>query len=406
MADEPPVNGTPSGSIAAVPTRKERRQNAAAARRHGRRNGRRTWGYLLGGAATVALAVGTAAVVTAHHQDARAAVTTTTTTTKPPAAPTAFCPLRGTPAPGGVVPARPALAIKIGNYTGDRPSAGLNQADIVFEEPVEGAITRLVAVFQCQSTPLVGDLRSAREPDVRILSQLSDPIFVHAGGIAPILSLLADAPLTDENILDGGTDSAIVSPPPNRVAPYSTFTSTAAAWALESRDKTPPAPIFAYGPTLPAGSIAGSGGSVHIPFSSTSNVTWTWNPSKGVYLRSYSGVPDILIGGSQTAATNVVVMSVQTYTGPWVENSEGAQEVEVTDTGSGPLLVLRNGVAITGTWSRSSETGAAGLVTSTGVPITLAPGNTWEELVPDGITATTAPIPAAPMPTRAKSANH
>jgi hypothetical protein len=117
-------------------------------------------------------------------------------------------------------------------------------------------------------------------------------------------------------------------------------------------------------------------------------------------------VPDILIGGSQTAATNVVVMSVQTYTGPWVENSEGAQEVEVTDTGSGPLLVLRNGVAITGTWSRSSETGPAGLVTSTGVPITLAPGNTWEELVPDGITATTAPIPAAPMPTRAKSANH
>ena len=249
MADEPPVNGTSSGSIP-VPTRKERRHDAVAARRDGRRHGRRTWGYLLGGAATVVVAVGAAALATAHHQDARAAATTTTTTTKSAATPTTFCPLRGTPAPGGVVPARPALAIKIGNYTGDRPSAGLNQADIVFEEPVEGAITRLVAVFQCQSAPLVGDLRSAREPDVGILSQLSDPIFVHAGGIAPILSLLADAPLTDENILEGGTDSAIVSPPPNRVAPYSTFTSTAAAWALDSTDNTPPAPIFVLRPRV------------------------------------------------------------------------------------------------------------------------------------------------------------
>ena len=55
--------------------------------------------------------------------------------------------------PGGVVPARPALGVKIGNYPGDRPSAGLDQADIVFEEPVEGAITRLLAVFQCQGSP-------------------------------------------------------------------------------------------------------------------------------------------------------------------------------------------------------------------------------------------------------------
>ncbi len=401
MADEPPVNGASSGPNP-VPTRQERRRNAAADRQHGRR----TWGYLLGGATAVVVAVGVAALITAHHQDARAAPTTTTTTTTHPATPSAICPLRGTPAPGGVVPARPALAIKIGNYTGDRPSAGLNQADIVFEEPVEGAITRLVAVFQCRSAPLVGDLRSAREPDLGILSQLSNPIFVHAGGIAPVLSLLANGPLTDENILDGGTDSAIVSPPPNRVAPYSTFTSTAASWGLDPSDTKPPAPIFAYSSTLPAGSTPGSGGSVHIPFSSTSDVTWQWSAAKGVYLRSYSGLPDILIGGSQTAATNLVVMSVETSIGDWIENSEGGREVLVTDTGSGPLLVLRNGVAITGTWSRSTETAPAALVTSNGAPIALAPGNTWVELVPDDITATTTPIPAAPMPTQAKSANN
>jgi len=392
MADEAPPGGASGPGHAAVPSRQARRRAAAATRRRARR----TWGYVLGGTAAVVVAVAAGAIVTAHHQNAARAAVTTTTTTRP-AVPVAFCPLTGTPAPGGVVPARPALAIKIGNYTGDRPSAGLNQANVVFEEPVEGAITRLVAVFQCTSAPLVGDLRSAREPDVAILSQLSNPIFIHAGGIDPVLALLANAPLIDENILDSAS-GAMVTSPPGRYAPYATFTSTAAGWALDPSDKTPPAPIFTYTAALPAGAVPGSGGSVHIPFSSSSDVTWQWDPKTATYLRSYSGSPDILIGGAQTSATNVVVMSVETSIGPWIENDEGGQEVEVTATGSGPLVVLRSGAAIIGTWSRASDTQPATLTTASGAPITLAPGNTWVELVPEQVQVTSAPLPPTPAP--------
>jgi hypothetical protein len=320
-----------------------------------------------------------------------AVVVTTTTTVAPPVGPS--CPLTGTPAPGGVVPARPALGVKIGNYPGDRPSTGLNQADIVFEEPVEGAITRLLAVFQCQGSALVGDLRSAREPDVGILSQLSDPLFVHAGGIDPVIALLQQSALIDENLYEGSNGSAIIQQP-GRVAPYSTFVNTASLWAFDPSDTTPPAPIFKYSTTLPAGSVAGSGAGVHIPFSSSSDVTWQWNAATGKYLRFYTGEPDILLDGTQSAATNVVVMTVQTATGPWVENSEGGHEVDVTATGSGPLMVLRNGVAITGTWSRASLTTPSTFTATNGAPITLQPGNTWEELVPAGVPVT--PTAAAP----------
>ena len=238
----------------------------------------------------------------------------------PTAAPAATCPLTGAPAPGGTVPARPALGVKIGNYPDDRPSAGLNQADIVFEEPVEGAITRLVAVFQCQGAPLVGDLRSARQPDAGILSQLSDPAVRprrrHRPGHRPACRR---RPLIDKNLYSGGNGSAIIQQP-GRVAPYSTFVNTATLWALDPSDTTPPAPIFQYSTTLPKGSVAGSGASVHIPFSSSSDVTWQWNAATGTYLRFYSGPPDKLLDGSQTAATNVVVMTVPTATGTWVEN--------------------------------------------------------------------------------------
>ena len=89
-------------------------------------------------------------------------------TTTPPTATTAashkrgdkpgppVCPLTGTPAPGGKVAKRPALAFKIDNYPNPRPWSGIDKADIVFEEPVEGFITRLVAVFQSQQASLVG----------------------------------------------------------------------------------------------------------------------------------------------------------------------------------------------------------------------------------------------------------
>ena len=394
-----PPTGEGEPAAGAVPptilSRKELRQQSSNS------SSSRAWRYGLGAVAVILVAAVVALVVTSGAKTASTSAkpVAVATTTAPPAGPA--CPLTGLPAPGGTVPTRPALGVKIGNYPDDRPSAGLNQADIVFEEPVEGAITRLVAVFQCRSASLVGDLRSAREPDAAIMSQLSNPIFAHAGGINPVIALMQSSPLTEVNLLDGKYQAAIIQQP-GRVAPYSTFANTASLWAFDPSDVTPPAPIFQYSTTLPAGSVAGSGASVHIPFSSSSDVTWTWNPSTGTYLRSYAGVPDKLIDGSQTAAVNVVVMTVQTATGSWLENSEGGHEVLVTATGTGPLVVMRNGVAITGTWSRSSLTTPATFTAADGAPITLQPGNTWEELVPAGITVTPA---AAPAPATASGAS-
>src|SRR5580692_5849125 len=87
-----------------------------------------------------------------HKAAPKPAPPTTTTTT----APKPSCPLTGLPAPNGTVPPRPAMAVKIDNYPNGRPQAGLDKADIVFEEPVEGGITRYAAVFQCQDASLIG----------------------------------------------------------------------------------------------------------------------------------------------------------------------------------------------------------------------------------------------------------
>ncbi|MGH3195646.1 MAG: DUF3048 domain-containing protein [Streptosporangiaceae bacterium] len=48
---------------------------------------------------------------------------------------------------------RPVLAVKIDNVAQARPQTGLSQADIVYVLPVEGGLTRLLAIFSSDSRP-------------------------------------------------------------------------------------------------------------------------------------------------------------------------------------------------------------------------------------------------------------
>jgi hypothetical protein len=355
----------------------------------------RTWVIAIVSAVVVLAGAGIALAVTSgkkpksapprHHAPPTAA-------TMIPAVAAPACPLTGQPAPGGQVPQRPALAFKVDNYPAARPQSGLTDADIVFEEPVEGGITRLVAVFQCQSANLVGPIRSARAIDVPILDQLSKPLLVHAGGINPVIGLLNGGDLINDDVF---THGSIVQHPSGRYAPYDTYASTSAAWGLNPNDTTPPAPLFTYAAASPTGTPVGS---VHIPFSGTNDNTWTWSPVYSAWLLSIGGVPaNVEDGGTRISVANIVVQTVHITYGPWLENSEGGLEVQAQLTGSGPLAVFRNGEEITGSWQRPALTDPTQLVAPDGSTIALAPGKTWVELVPSTIPVGTAPpVAAAP----------
>jgi hypothetical protein len=346
--------------------------------------GTKTWVSI--GAAVLVLAggAGVAIAMAAHRTPAASDATVPPPSTAPPAtaaAPT--CPLTGAPAPGGQVPQRPALAVKVDNYPAARPQSGLNHADVIFEEPVEGFITRYVAVFQCQAPGFVGPVRSARAVDVQILDELSDPLFFHVGGINPVISLINSA--NDVNLDLGSRAASIAQHPAGRYAPYDTYMSTSAGWALDPSDHTPPAPLFAYGANSPAGTPVSS---VHIRFSSSSDETWTWNAAAGGWALSYSGVPADMAGGAQLTPANVVVQLVNVTFGPWVESGCCAMEVQSQMTGSGPADVFRNGQEITGTWQRPSLTSPTTFTASDGSVIPLAPGQTWVDIVPNTIAVT------------------
>jgi hypothetical protein len=345
------------------------------------------WGVL--GAIGLAGLILTACSSDSPHKAAAPPAKQTTTTTST-TAPAPTCPLTGTPAPGGMVPQRPAIAVKIDNYPSARPhQAGIDKADIVFEEPVEGGITRYAAVFQCQDVGLVGPVRSARNIDIGILGQLGTPIEVHVGGINPVLANINASPIVN---VDLGFNAGIMTHPAGLVPPDADFTSTAAVYGLHATMTTPPQPLFSYTPNPPPGGTAVS--SVNIDFSGTSNVTWKWNPSSNTFLRYYNGtVPDTLYDNAQSSASNVVVQYVAISYGPWVENSEGGLEVQADlyPNASGTAVVYRNGYAFPATWSRGALGSPTQFVNSSGQVIPLQPGVTWVELVPNTIMATTTP---------------
>jgi hypothetical protein len=328
------------------------------------------------------------AVLTACGSPTPRAVARTTTTTKPIPPPNGpKCPLTGEPAPPGGVPQRPALAVKVDNFSAARPQSGLAQADIVFEEPVEGGITRYVAVFQCQNASLVGPIRSARNIDIGILGEFGHPLLVNVGGIQPVLDNIENSPIQE---IDLRTHDAANVHPPGRFAPYDTYAVTSALWALQpNQDAAAPSPVFTYSKTPPIGI---ENASVSIPYPG-SNVVWTYDPSSQQYLRSYGATPDDLNGGPQNSAADVIVQTVQITYGPWLENDVGGYEVQANlyQGASGPAEIFRNGVEIAGTWQRDALGQPTQFISSTGVPITLQPGRTWVELVPSTVAVTATP---------------
>ena len=309
----------------------------------------------------------------------------TTTTTAPPP----VCPLTGVPAPGGQVPQRPAMAAKVDNYPSARPQSGLNQADIVFEEPVEGGITRYAAVFHCQNVALIGPVRSARNIDIGILGQLGNPLMAHVGGINPVIANIDASPIVN---VDLGTSDSLMIHPSGRFSPDADFTSTSLVYGTHPTMNTPPQPIFTYSDAPSGGTPASA---VNISFSGTSNVTWKWNGTTGTFQRYYNGTqPDMLTNGVQNQASNVIVQYVAIGYGPWAENQmAGGLEVQADmyPNASGTAIVFRNGQQIQGSWHRATLGSPTQFVNAAGAPITMMPGPSWVELVPNTILAAVTP---------------
>jgi hypothetical protein len=311
-------------------------------------------------------------------------VAPTTTSTTKPSAPTA--PLTGLPQPDPSALNRSAVVVKIDNVVGALPQTGVTKADVVYEEMVEGGLTRLAAIFQSQLPNPVGPIRSGRTTDEGIIDDLNDPVFVYSGANTDFLAALGQQPVVNVNADSNG--SVFFRAGPN-VAPHNYFANATTLEAQAAAGKGAPPALFDYATpasTANAGATPAATATLQFP---AAEAVWTWQAKGGVWLRAQNGAPDVDIAGVQISAANVVIQSIPYVTALTEANGTAIPEGE--QVGTGQAWILTKGTLVKATWTRSSLTAVATYTDSAGHPILLTPGQTWVELLPNNLTPSFAP---------------
>jgi len=264
---------------------------------------------------------------------------------------------------------KPVLAVKIDNVAQARPHTGLSKADIIYVEPVEAGLGRIMAIFSSRLPSSVGPVRSARESDLEVLHQYGKPAFAYSGANSALLPVIARAPIHD--VSPAHASEAYVRGE-DRPAPHNLYAKPQtlladAPGASKARDIG-----FRFGPP-PAGGEEVTSRSVSY---GAFEVTFRWSAEKRRWLVSMDGDALRSTDGRPPMPATVVVQYARIrpskYGDKWGNVSPYTESV-----GRGRALVLRNGKAYDARWSRSSEGKGTTFTMQDGQPMTFARGQVW-----------------------------
>ena len=304
----------------------------------------------------------------------------------PPPPPPVRWPLTGRQSSGPID--RPALAVKVENSSAARPQSGLAEADMVWEQVVEGGIPRYVAVYHSTLPPEIGPVRSVRPMDVPITAPLKG-VMAFSGGQPDFLANLGRAGLQLVSHDSGAAGFYRVG---HRSAPHNVYADPAALLTqADRRHRAAPAAQFAIAEpgARPTAVARGRGTSaVDLTLSTVSRPRWSWDRAAGAWLRWEGPTPAVGPQGFQFRARNVVVLRVRVVDTAYVD-AVGNPVPDAVLVGSGDALVATSGSTVAARWSKRSLAEPVRLTLPGGAPVQLAPGNTWVELVPTGSGAVT-----------------
>ena len=296
-----------------------------------------------------------------------------------------YWPLRGTAAPDGDSIHKRPLVIKVANDPAARPQSGMSQADLVLEIPVEGGITRYALVFQSQDPSKVGPVRSARQSDLNYLPALH-AILAHVGASESVTQMVRDAAKSGSFVdIDEFQHADAFERVAGKVAPYNAYTSgskirDAAGDAGRARVDVPALQFDAS-----VGKAAGKEAtSLAIPYTGAGKVTYAFDPAAGSFHRTQGGqVTMDADAKKEVMPDNVVVIKTEVKEIAGTADVTGAPSVDFRATGTGAVVILRDGKRFDGSWTRTGASDLYRFMDSAGAAIPLKPGLTWIHIVPD-----------------------
>ena len=298
---------------------------------------------------------------------------TSAPTTPPPAPPRRVWPLTGAKLKGHL-PKHPVYVVKVDNTGGAQPQLGLDQADMVVEELVEGGLTRLAAFCYSHIPADIGPVRSMRASDIGIVEP-ANAFIVASGAAGKTMKLLNEANI--DRVTEGAAGFYRSSARP---APYNLFMRLTALAKHVSRHWKPPSGTY-----LPFGKTAAFQGTrrVHamtVRFSGAHTTEWKYNGISWVRTNSYAKP------GQDFRTKNVLILRVRIGDAGYLDPG-GNPVPETFFYGSGDATLVHGDQAVSGRWHKHGTKGAVTLTTRAGKRLSVPVGHTFVELVPIGSSA-------------------
>lgn len=298
--------------------------------------------------------------------------------TQSPAVEDPTCPLSGLTPPPGTVLERPAVAVKIENNPVAYPLSGLEKAEIVYEEQVEGGMTRFLALYHCTNTPKAGPVRSARSVDPAIMTPTTR-ILAAAGGNDIVRDVLSKGKIF---IIDEQSAGEAMRrfDRPGVTFEHTLYGNTKALRKLGAREFSapPPAGQFDFGKLEGKSKKARK---ITLQFGSATTIEYRW--AKDSWRRFERGQPFETEAG-QIEVDNVIIEEHVVNNSKTIIDIAGNPSIEIADViGSGRAVLFRDGRAIRGRWVRKKQHGPVVYKSKDGKEMVLAPGTTWIALLPN-----------------------
>lgn len=271
----------------------------------------------------------------------------------------------------GDLPKHPVYIVKIDNTSSSAPQVGLDSADLIVEEMVEGGLTRL-AVFYYQTTPkTVGPVRSMRASDIGIVKPVSATV-VASGAARRTTARIAGAKIATTTeahgvgfFRDGG-----------RIAPYNLFIQLSRIAAKpEERWGAPQNPYLTFG-----GDASDFEGDVPVKsidatFSAGHTTRWEYSNSGWTRPDSYAET------GKDFQPDNLLLLRVRTRDAGY-KDPAGYPVPETVFSGRGQGVLVHADKALKVTWVKAFRGSPLKLQLENGNEVKVPAGHTWIELVP------------------------
>ncbi|MEN9324728.1 MAG: hypothetical protein RL414_482 [Actinomycetota bacterium] len=294
------------------------------------------------------------------------------------------------------------LAVKIDDTQPAHPQIGVDAADVVYIEQVEGGLTRLAAIF---SNPhrlpdLIGPVRSARISDIEILAQYGKVAFAFSGAQTKLYPVINSA-----NLYNLGAErepASIYSRDLTRVEPTNLILHPQ---DLLDKAESEGAQIST------ASSVGWSFGDAPVGGREISSVSFkwpasrygaTWSATEKRWLLSYLGSPNLDAHGKQLGSPTLIIQKVSITPSEYHDKVGGVTPFSNT-VGSGSAYLLRDGKSFPIYWNRVSPEVGTTWTLKDGSPAHFAPGQIWIALVDNEPVFTYPPVrTSTPAPSKSK----